>query len=148
MLSVINPESSPTVKETRCFSNVVERELKTLISDFEPACFCFWFTTLIKFSPVIISVPTGHRHHHRQPRRSDRYSSWLHAGKQNRIRQPPHPGPLRPSSPSSCDVVPRNPCHVTHLTRWPDIKRLWEDMTFPLEAECDCMCSATLPSQH
>lgn len=39
----------------------------------------------------------GNRHHYSKPRRPDRYSCRSDAGKQNRLRKPADPRPLRPS---------------------------------------------------
>ncbi|CAF89825.1 unnamed protein product [Tetraodon nigroviridis] len=39
----------------------------------------------------------GDRHHHRQPRRPHRHPGRSHAGEQDRLREPAHPRPLRPS---------------------------------------------------
>lgn len=97
------------------------------------------------YNPILsLFLHPGDRHHHRQPRRPDRHPSRLHAGEQNRIRQPPHHGPLTslppppllpPSSSFSLKIMwPTGlpPSHVTWLSCfYPD-----GEMSRPLPEGC------------
>lgn len=87
---------------------------------------CYWIiqllncdTTLRLFLTFDLCLCTGNSDHHSQPWGQDRYPGRLHAGEQDRLREPAHPGPLRAALTWSHDLISRRrtpvPGRLSHI---------------------------------